>query len=119
MICWPDSGEIPAVKPSLLDDDTMGKGAPELEAPEQLSKVGLGSRRYWKAGFQIDNRRVGAIDVSLNLDSFTNFGSYLTPGQMEVTYIALCAIEVTLQLHVPRAEALLTQVVTTVVVFSG
>jgi len=41
-MCWPDPGEEPAVKTTILDDDTAAKRAAKHWTREQEVKVGAG-----------------------------------------------------------------------------
>jgi hypothetical protein len=41
-ICWPDPGDKPAVKTTILEDDTEAKRATELWAKEKEGKSGSG-----------------------------------------------------------------------------
>jgi hypothetical protein len=44
---WPDPGEKPVVKTSILEDDTDPKRAAELWAKEKEGKSGYGTWTWW------------------------------------------------------------------------
>jgi hypothetical protein len=115
---WPDPGEKPAVKTTILEDDTEAKRAAELWAKEKEGKSGSGTWTWWTDRSRTDNVRVGAAAVCLNGDGWTVFQSYLGTGRIEVFDAELWAIGVALRKSVAQAEALRTHGVTTVAVFS-
>jgi len=117
-MCWPDPGEEPAVKTTILEDDTVAKRAAKLWAREKEGKAASGTWTWWTDGSRTDDGTVGAAAVCLNGDGWTVFRSYLCTGQMEVSDAELWAIEVTLRKPVARAEALRAHRVTRVAVFS-
>jgi hypothetical protein len=115
---WPDPGEKPAVKTTILEYDTEAKRAAELWAKEKEGKSGSGTWTWWTDRSRTDNVRVGAAAVCLNGDDWTVFRSYLGTGRIEVFDAELWAIGVALRKSVAQAEALRTHGVTTVAVFS-
>jgi ribonuclease HI len=115
---WPDPGEEPAVKTTILEDDAAAKRAAELWVRENEGKAGSGTWMWWTDGSRKDDGRVGAAAVCLNGDGWTVFHSYLGMGRMEVFDAEIWAIGVALQKSVSRAEALRAHGATTVAVFS-
>ena len=65
---WPDPGEKPAVKTTILEDATQAKRAAELWAKEKEGKSGSGTCTWWTDGSRTDHERVGAAAVCLNGD---------------------------------------------------
>jgi len=47
---WPDPGEKPAVKTTILEDDTEAKRAAELWAKEKEEMSGSGTWTWWTGG---------------------------------------------------------------------
>jgi len=47
---WPDPGEKPAVKATILEDDTEAKRAAELWAKKKEGKTGSGTWTWWTDG---------------------------------------------------------------------
>jgi len=93
---WPDPGEKPAVKTTILEEDAAAKRAAERWVREKEGKAGSGTWTWWTDGSRTDDRRVGAAAVCLNGDGWTVFRSYLGTGRMEVFDAELGAIAVAL-----------------------
>jgi hypothetical protein len=62
-MCWPDPGEKPAVKTSILEDDARAKSAAELWVRRMECKVGSGTWIWWTDRSGTDNVKVGATEV--------------------------------------------------------
>jgi len=116
---WPDPGEKPAVKTTILEDDTEAKRAADLWAKEKAGESGSGTWSWWTDGSRTENERVGDSAMGLNRDGGTVFRSYPGTGRMEVFHAELWAIGVALWMSVAKAEALQAHGVTTVAVFSN
>jgi hypothetical protein len=52
---WPDPGEKPTVKTTILEDDTEAKRAAELWAKEKEGQSGSGTWTWWTDGSQTDD----------------------------------------------------------------
>jgi hypothetical protein len=117
-MCWPDPGDEPAFKTTILEDDVAAKRAAGIWAKEKDGKSGSGTWTWWTDGSRTDDGRVGAAAVCLNGDSSTVFRSYLGTGRIEVFDPELWALGIALRKSVARGEALRANGVTTVVVFS-
>jgi len=83
-MCWPDQGEKPAVRITILEDDAAAKRAAELWAKRKEIKAGSGTWTWWTDGSRTDDGRLGAAAVCLNGDRWTVFHSDLGTGRMEV-----------------------------------
>lgn len=65
-MCWPDPGEEPTMKTTILEDNTMAKTATSLWARRQENKAGSGTWRWWTHGFPMADGRVEAAALSFN-----------------------------------------------------
>jgi len=81
---WLDPGEKPAVKTTILEDDTEAKRAAELSGKETEGTSGSGTWIRWTDRSPMDDERVGAAAVCLNGNGGTEFRSYHGTWQMEV-----------------------------------
>jgi len=117
-MCWPDPGEKPAVKATILEDDAPAKWATELWARRKESKAASGTWMWSTDGSQMDDERVRAAAVCLNGDGGTVSRIYLGTGQLDVFDIELWAIRVVLRMSIARAVALQVHGVMTVAEFS-
>jgi ribonuclease HI len=115
---WPDPGEKPGVKATILEDDTEAKRAAELGAKDKEGKLGSGTWTKWTDGSRTDDERVGATEVCLKGDGWKVFRSFLGVGRMEVFDTELWAIRVAFRKAVAKAEALWAHGATTGAVFS-
>jgi hypothetical protein len=83
-IRWPDPGEMPEVKATILEDDSKANRAAELWVKEKRGKSGSGTWTWWTDRLQTDNERLGAVGVCLYSEGWTVFESCLGTGRMEV-----------------------------------
>jgi hypothetical protein len=74
---WPDHGEKPAYKTTLLRDGTEAKRAAELWPREMEGKSGSGTWTWWTDELRMDDEKVAAAKVCLKRDGWTVFRSYL------------------------------------------
>jgi hypothetical protein len=86
-LCWPDPGEKPAVETTVLEDDATEKRAAELWVQSKQCKAGSGTWSWWTDGSPTNVRIVGAADVCLNGDSWTDILSYLGTVRMEISTV--------------------------------
>jgi len=117
-MCWPDPGEEPAVKTTILEDSAVAKRAAEPWAWETECTVGCGTWTRWMDGSHLDDRWVGAAAMCSNGDGCTVFHSYLGTGWMEALNAELWAIRLGLRKSIASAEALRAPAVMTMAVFS-
>jgi len=69
-IRWPDHGEKPVVKTSILADDTKAKRAAELWAKKREGKPGSGTWTGWtdRSGTYGESGRAAAVSIRRRLD---------------------------------------------------
>jgi len=77
---WPDPGEKPAVKTTILEEDAVAKRAAEQWAREKEGKSESGTWTWWTDGSHTDDGRVGAAAIYLNREGWTVFRGYLGTG---------------------------------------
>ena len=63
-IHWPDPGQKPAVKTTIIEDDTSAQRAAELRAKKTGGKLGSGTWTWCTQGSRTDDERLGAAVVS-------------------------------------------------------
>jgi hypothetical protein len=79
---WPDPGEEPAVKTTILEDNTTAKMATKLWARRQENKAGSGTWMWWTHGSPMAEGRVEAAAVSFYRDDCMALSSCLHMGHI-------------------------------------
>lgn len=81
---WPDHREMAPVKTTILEDDTVPKGATKLWVKEKEGKTASGMQTWWTDRSRTDGWPVGAAAMWFNGDCCMGFRSYLGTGRLEI-----------------------------------
>ena len=80
MMYWPEPGEMPAVKTTILQDDTAAQ-SPDAQYARQMESMGATGIWMWRSARSLtDDGSVGAAMVCLYWHGWTIFCSYLGTG---------------------------------------
>jgi len=79
---WPDPGEEPEIKTTILEDDTAARRAAELWAKDTEGESGSGTWTWWPDKSRTPGEGLGAAAVSQNAAGWTVFVSLLCKGRM-------------------------------------